>query len=187
MGLFALLQFRENFFETNWSFENKKDCFFEAIFCEDFHVSCKYYSFWCFFTFRSKNFNRVVRTTLYVFKVKFWRKMCFLRKKIRLSWYFRHFAEKNSDISEEIFQQGFKKSFRNVQRVVLREREIFWREKFSFLFNSCIWPKLFTSLGKTFEQGYQNFNLTVQRSVLRIFLKWIIYSFSFHFKKMDEK
>ena len=81
MGLFALLQFRENFFETNWSFENKKDCFFEAIFCEDFHVSCKYYSFWCFFTFRSKIFNRVVRTTLYVFKVKFWRKMCFLWKK----------------------------------------------------------------------------------------------------------
>ena len=42
MRMFALLQFREKFFEINSSFEKKKYCFFEAIFCEDFHVSCNY-------------------------------------------------------------------------------------------------------------------------------------------------
>ena len=186
MGLFALLQFRENFFETNWSFENKKDCFFEAIFCGDFHVSCKYYSFWCFFTFRSKIFNRVVRTTLYLFKVKFWRNMCFWEKSPSLLK-FSTFCRKNSGNYQKISQQGCKKKFRNVQRDILKERDVFWREKFSFWFNSCIWAKIFTSLWKTFEQGYHNFNLTVQRRVLRIFFEMKYIYFFVSCQKMDEK
>ena len=54
MGLIALLQILENFFEINWSFKEKKKCFLEAIFCEDFHISWKYYRFYLFLFFEQK-------------------------------------------------------------------------------------------------------------------------------------
>ena len=51
-----------------------------------------------------------------------------------------------------------------------------------FSFNSEIWVKMFTSLVKTFRQAYQNFNLPVQWSILKFFLKWMIHIFSFLFE-----
>ena len=71
MGMFALTQFPKISVEMDWTFEKKKYYFFGMNFCEDFHVSAKYYSFY-FFWFLSKHFNRVVRTILYVIELTFW-------------------------------------------------------------------------------------------------------------------
>ena len=62
---------------------------------------------------------------------------------------------------------------------MLKETDFFWREMFSFSFNSGIWVKIFTSLGKTFKQVYQNCNIPVPRSILRIFfeMKYIFFQF----------
>ena len=179
MGMFALLQFRENFFEINWSFEKKNYCFFEVNFSKTFLFRAIIIAF-NFFLVSDQKISTGLSEQFYMCSKQHFEETCVFEKKISLCWSFRHFAEKTAKISKKISQQGCKKSFPNVQRDMLKETDIFWREMFSFSFNSGIWVKIFTSLGKACKQVYQNCKIPVQKNTLKIiFEKKYKYCFRF--------
>ena len=106
----------------------------------------------------------------------------FFKKKNKTLLCFRHFAEKHSDISEEIFQQGCKKSFPNVQRDILKERDIFWRRKLVFYWIPAFEQKSLLVWGKCLSKVIRTPIYPSKEAFCKFFWNEI-YIFSFHFKK----
>ena len=110
------------------------------------------------------------------------KKHVFFKKKNKTLLCFRHFAEKHSDISEEIFQQGCKKSFPNVQRDILKERDIFWRRKLVFYWIPAFEQKSLLVWGKCLSKVIRTPIYPSKEAFCKFFWNEI-YIFSFHFKK----
>ena len=102
----------------------------------------------------------------------------FFKKKNKTLLCFRHFAEKHSDISEEIFQQGCKKSFPNVQRDILKERDIFWRRKLVLYWIPAFEQKSLLVWGKCFSKVIRTQSTRPKKPSVNFFeMKYIFFRF----------
>ena len=152
MGMFALLQFRGKFSEIHWSFFWLKNyCSFEANFCEDFYVWSKCNSFYFFWSL-SKSFNRVVRTSLHVFKVTFWRNMFFWGQMIKSDFVevFGLFPKNFRTLTKKVFGRVVKKNFYVFKLTFLWQKHVFLK-KIKFVSILALWAKIFYFLKENLQ------------------------------------
>ena len=124
-----------------------------------------------FFWSLRKSFNRVVRTSLHVFKVTFWRNMFLWGQMIKSDFVevFGLFPKNFRKLTKKVFGRVVKKNFYVFKLTFLWQKHVFLK-KIKFVSILALWAKIFTFWKITCNQLSQNNILSVQSNFLSIFL-----------------